>query len=85
MRGSIVRDLSTNEDLKEIARILGEIPDPAFGYLRWGLLEHRKMDYVLTNDLVQRALNKLVYVEKVGMNDIDVSFMCEKISLVGII
>ena len=73
----IVVELSICHDLQEMVRIQGEIPDPAFGYLRGILIGHQKLDYVSANDLVGRDSNKLVYVGNLGRNGGEISFMCE--------
>ena len=61
-----------------MVRIEGDMADPTFGYLRGSLLGHRKVDYVLANDLVERDLDNLVYVGTLGRNESEISFMCEK-------
>ena len=64
--------------LQAMVRIHGEIPDPTFGYLTGNLIEHRRIDYVLMGDLVERDLAKLDYVGKLGRNDIDVPFFARE-------
>ena len=54
------------------------IPDPTDGYLSGSTLEHQKIAERMRNDLIERDLDKLVYVGKLGRGDCAVSFMCAK-------
>ena len=74
----IVGELGKNQSVDAMVRIQGEIPEPSFGYLIGSLLEHRKIDYALANDLVARDSDHLVYVGELGRHESEMSFRREK-------
>ena len=76
--GEIVGNLLP-DGYKEKQRIIGEIPDPIFGYLRGSWMDYRKRGDALRGNLIGEDLGHLVYVDHFGQNDSEETSMCQKV------
>ena len=54
-----------------------EIPDPTSGYLRGSSMDHRKLGDDVRNICIEHDLDKLVYIDRMGWNESEMSFVCE--------
>ena len=63
--------------MRKIEERVEIIPNPTYGYARGRLLEHNKIDDSLRAELIERDLDRLVYVGRLGRANCAVSFMCE--------
>ena len=62
--------------------ISSEIPDPTFGYIRGSSMGYQMKDDALRINLIGADfgadLGNLVYVDKYGEGDIEMTFLCQK-------
>ena len=67
--------------------ISSEIPDPTFGYIRGSSMGYQMKDDALRINLIGADfgadLGNLVYVDKYGEGDIEMTFLCQKSLCVG--
>ena len=69
----IVGNTSGKQVLLEMARIQSEIADPTFGYMRGSSIEYRRADNAPRSGLVERDLGNVVYVDKLGRSESEMS------------
>ena len=70
-------EMGDKQALLATTRTQGEIPDPTFGYLRRSSIEYRMVGNAFRNGLIERDLGNLVYVDKLGRIESEVSSMRE--------